>query len=767
MDQTLAEAKYKGRNGGRGGTGGSKSIPLSDRLFRSVQRSMQRLIEDGLDNLSMFGSFFFVLEGKGLKLLTKDGQDGVHESPEIALRRNLSCLDWDYMLDHKNGELLVDVGISFTPNSPSKSVTGLWRLDTLEESYGAAGFNRGTIHHQCMLSRYGALQAEMNQERALQTHIAFRSTYNLYYEAVRTANNIAIFAKDNEAYNITPAYMAECKKAIKVFHEAKRKTYGVRDEYRVSGQAAQVLLNNIIPQAKRYMRSRPVLWIPSDTWFDFLARRVEEVQRTQITLSRRNPPNLGIMTGILNHMLRCVTSTPIMFDHHVRESLALLEYRNVLETANMFFLQELNINLKPCLEDVQEVDDAHVLALMGFNAKARRDRALASHDHGILSGLHENNGFPIGPTPTWTRLKQAITGNPALMLKNWSWSPRFLSYNLVITRLFCTFTTQMWLRLSNNAFKGIVPGPSCLEDAMRCWTVISIDDTLFNTTFEACNIGLENNNGVVHGRRGPRSVSFADRMDIFFPSMKTKFRKDSQWSPYWEGRGYIKQYHDLLRSRNEQERCQLNNALCAIFSDLQCLPASQKMTEKTKGFVWRCKGSGYLFVTNPKFYKVEGLSKKMKKTRRQPAGQLCQPGRGVKSKKVFTEDLWRSGGFNGLVSRSDQTDRQKRRALQKRLSNQNKSMASKNKRKPPQHNKTSHQAAPKAKPQAKTALKGKTAAKATQRPVRTTGTKARQCSPIASELEEESSFDFGSEEPNESEPDFQYQRSYDGMDVDE
>lgn len=86
------------------------------------------------------------------------------------------------------------------------------------------------------------------------------------------------------------------------------------------------------------MVSDPVLWIPSEVWFGFLARRVQEIECTQIKLVKHNPPNLGIMTGILNHMLCCVTLTPIVYDHHVRESLVLLEYCNVLEVANMFFL---------------------------------------------------------------------------------------------------------------------------------------------------------------------------------------------------------------------------------------------------------------------------------------------------------------------------------------------------------------------------------------------------------------------------------------------
>ena len=91
------------------------------------------------------------------------------------------------------------------------------------------------------------------------------------------------------------------------------------------------------------MASNPVLGLSSNVWFDLLARRMEEIQRTQIQLKRLNPPNLGILTGILNHMLRSIISTPIVYDFHVRESLALLKYRHIVEQANMFFLPELEL----------------------------------------------------------------------------------------------------------------------------------------------------------------------------------------------------------------------------------------------------------------------------------------------------------------------------------------------------------------------------------------------------------------------------------------
>lgn len=247
LKQTLEEARYKnkGAAGRSGGRGAPKSIPLSNDDFLKVQIRMHQIIKNGLEHLSMYGSCFFVLEGKGIKLLTKDGQRGQYHGPEEALIRNFPDLDWNYMRDRRHGELLVDVGVSFTPRESKVPVVGLWRLDALEASFGAGGYKRGEMHNHNTLSRYGAIQAEMQQERAHQTHIAFRSAYNLYYEAVRTTSNQVSFAADSDAYKLSPSYMKECFDITKILSGCKRKTYGVRDEYRVSGYAATIIFNEI------------------------------------------------------------------------------------------------------------------------------------------------------------------------------------------------------------------------------------------------------------------------------------------------------------------------------------------------------------------------------------------------------------------------------------------------------------------------------------------------------------------------------------------
>ncbi|KAG1846660.1 hypothetical protein C8R48DRAFT_563549, partial [Suillus tomentosus] len=603
LKHTLEEARYKarGRDGRKGGWGPPKTIPLSDDDFRDVQDRMEARIRDGGGELSMYGSLFFILEGKGIKLLTKDGQRGRFSGPEEALRRNLSDLDWPYMMDRRHGELLLDVGISFTPRSPDIPVVGVWRLDALEASFGAGGYKRGEIHHHNMLSRYGALQAEMQQERSQQTHIAFRSTYNLYYESIRTNNNQANFASDSDAYKLSPSYMAECFDIMKVVDRCKGKTYGVRDEYRVSGHAARIMLDDIESKAIQYLQSDPILWIPSTIWFELIRRRVREIQRTQIAIVKKNPPNLGILTGLLNHMLRSTTSTPIIYDSHVRESLTLLEYRNVLETAGMFFLQDFDINSDTCLEEVQQIDDVNVLGLMGVTAKAQRDRAVARMD-AWRSNESESEEYPLGRTPTWTSLKTAISHSPATIMRDWSWTSRMSNIQLTVGRLVVMFTRHLWLMLTEEVIKGTRPYPNSLYDAMQCWTITSIDDTLASVAFEACNAGLHDHTGVTPGRLGPQSRAFVHRCSLFFPDHDAPHRRNAQWCGLWERDGYIAEFHRTMERLDGDQQESLKQGLRDVFSELHCLPSSGAR-------VWTQKKDAIVFVTNPAFYRIDRIGR--------------------------------------------------------------------------------------------------------------------------------------------------------------
>ncbi|KAG2354007.1 hypothetical protein BDR07DRAFT_1382600 [Suillus spraguei] len=209
VDTTVHEIRYKSRKGGSGQPGSqrSKATPVSRTAFERIQNSMKTRVRDQA-MLAPYGSFFFVLEGKGIKLWTKDGQDGRYNSPYEALKTNFANLDWDYIMDRKHGELYLDLGISFNP-------TG----------------------------RYGGIQAEMMLANARSSQICFRSAYHLSYEAIRPNNNQPKFISDRDAYHFTEAYLKECRWMHEIYSGGpSQRAYECRDEYRMSGQAALEVL---------------------------------------------------------------------------------------------------------------------------------------------------------------------------------------------------------------------------------------------------------------------------------------------------------------------------------------------------------------------------------------------------------------------------------------------------------------------------------------------------------------------------------------------
>jgi hypothetical protein len=92
------------------------------------------------------------------------------------------------------------------------------------------------------------------------------------------------------------------------------------------------------------------------------------------------------------------------------------------------------------------------------------------------------------------------------------------------------FTRHMWLMLTTEVFKGIQPYPNSLQEAMRCWTITSIDNTLASVTFEVYNSGLHDHTGITSGHMGPKSRAFVDRCSLFFPDTEASNKGKAQWS---------------------------------------------------------------------------------------------------------------------------------------------------------------------------------------------------------------------------------------------
>lgn len=248
LDFSAERHMDKAKGGGQGGNGAlfngaSRALTASEfeRVCSLMREFMKGKHNDDL--LGRFGSFFFVAQAKGIKLTTHTGLDA-HVDLWDGLRAQYPELDWEYMQDRRHGELFADVGITYHPMQEHEEVgmVGLWRLEALEASYGACGLTRGDNHHVASLARYGSKAAEMPAERGRRSHVAFRQSYNLAYEPMRPRDNQPRHSKDRDAYETNKKWRLASERHQAGWKEASLKSWGVREEHRMTGLAMSEFL---------------------------------------------------------------------------------------------------------------------------------------------------------------------------------------------------------------------------------------------------------------------------------------------------------------------------------------------------------------------------------------------------------------------------------------------------------------------------------------------------------------------------------------------
>ena len=132
--------------------------------------TLQDVIKDTIaqdPELAHFGSFFFVMEAKGIKLhtMTMDRDVNVLE----VLYGKFSCVNFEELSKRENGQVLIDLGLGYHPvainsngedDSEPKFVC-LWDLEQVDQIYGQAGFNKGTSHNANTMQWFGGHQSQM------------------------------------------------------------------------------------------------------------------------------------------------------------------------------------------------------------------------------------------------------------------------------------------------------------------------------------------------------------------------------------------------------------------------------------------------------------------------------------------------------------------------------------------------------------------------------------------------------------------------------
>jgi hypothetical protein len=251
-DYTLDEWRWKASMNTRF-SGASRTVVVNADQFDAIQQAMRDIIAANPDELGIFGSYYLLMEAKGIKQRTNCviGKDDMN--PYEVLCQKIPYIDFEHYKKRENGQLLMDLGLGFHPTEENgEPLVGLWNLPKLRESYDAAGMNQGTCHHTNTMADYGGIQAEMSQIRSSLVQLCFRSSYCLHYEPVRRVRGGEIsLCEDVDAYNTNTTFKRSIEEYMKMLNGGRTKSYGVRDEIRGSGAAICEVLKDLPSLVRR------------------------------------------------------------------------------------------------------------------------------------------------------------------------------------------------------------------------------------------------------------------------------------------------------------------------------------------------------------------------------------------------------------------------------------------------------------------------------------------------------------------------------------
>jgi hypothetical protein len=214
------------------------TIALSPPALSSLQDTLHTKVKENPRLLSRFGSFFFVVDSRGFKILSK--QHAWNAEAAVILRQMLPSLDFDYMMDRHKGELFLDMGVSYhVEGHIGESLVGLWKLPDLQETYQMVGFQKPIKHHTNTLLSLGGLQAKMRKKQSVAHHILSRLSYNLVFQVIRSPSTKEYVCSVNDAIKGDGKFVRGCDNWTRLFSGASQQAYGVRDEIR--GGAGAIL----------------------------------------------------------------------------------------------------------------------------------------------------------------------------------------------------------------------------------------------------------------------------------------------------------------------------------------------------------------------------------------------------------------------------------------------------------------------------------------------------------------------------------------------
>ncbi|KAH7917549.1 hypothetical protein BV22DRAFT_994939, partial [Leucogyrophana mollusca] len=601
---TLEEWKWKATVNSQLKT--SRTLTLDPTTITELVHHMRSLISESPDHLNMFGSFFFIADARGIKLntVTVRGRD---MNPLVTLYTEIPTLDWDYMMKRENGQLLLDLGISYHPDPVDQEpLVGLWKLNSLHASYAKAGMNKPEEFKTCTMPRHGGLQATMESNRSRSVQLPFRSTYQLIFEAVRRPGQEEKFCADSEAYENTAEFQQTCQEFITIYQGAKQKSYGVREEIRGSGYAVREAIRCAWGKAAEYLQSDPILWIPSRVYCDFMIRRIEELRFVQVQFFKQPQPNYGIMTSIIVHLLRNVSFAVPAKHPHLTEALRDLSSEGIIQRFGMFFLHDLD-PVTGELAVIAQEDSADVrFRVAPRGGKNKRSRNTTQRP--VQWNAEPTAEYPLGERPTWKDLTHCLKTDPTRIVLPWKWNSLRV-WDEYTSDLFVAFTKDMWLTLDPSRLRNHINTPTTLEGAMEMWSVSYAVQNLLSVHF------IPNSHGLDIQANHSYDCDFANFLEVFFPEPDA-VSSAAVWRSFTQANGYLHMYWDHKTTLSAERFRILKENLQKLLSYTQCLPSSTKSGPSTHGKVWTGALGTVKMRTNSNIYRLKGIGKSKRTTRK-------------------------------------------------------------------------------------------------------------------------------------------------------
>lgn len=293
--------------------------------------------------------------------------------------------------------------------------------------------------------------------------------------------------------------------------------------------------------------------------------------------------------------------------------------------------------------------------------------------------VDDGGEYPLGARPSAIQLTRSIRQNPSVVMRSWDYHDE-LNVNENATQLFIGFTKAMF-SLCNRQWRaeGWVPRPTTLKEAMEMWSIEQVRMQLPRAHFLAIS-------APEWGGQGRKARTFQERAEIFFPKHQLKPKAGSSWSILYNktdtAAWYIKEYQTLCITLGNQDVVELQECIENIFNELQCLPNSIPFTQHSTGCTWTRTLGEIVVITNPKYYRVLGVSSKATKR-----GMGIAPAQARRREAL--EDLKLASGLTLQEARRQelQEKTQAHGSRRKRHLSQ-RSAQSRNARKPPVKNRT-------------------------------------------------------------------------------